>query len=131
MIAVGDVHVYVHDFNLALRFWADGLGLNVADKEVSAASAFALLEFPGGGPALRLFGGAEPWREGARPAPGTRPMVGFDVMTTEFDETLVRLLENGGQQLGEIETYAQSRVVTVADPDGNAFELLEVPEDVE
>jgi predicted enzyme related to lactoylglutathione lyase len=129
MLSIGDVHVYVHDFNLALRFWVEGLGLKVAEKEVSAASAFALLEFPEDGPAIRLFGGAEPWPEGARPDVGTLPAIHFDVVTADFDATLVRLLENAGQQLDEIETYGGCRVVTVADPDGNAFELMEVPTD--
>ncbi|MFQ5807034.1 MAG: VOC family protein [Phycisphaerae bacterium] len=131
MLSIGDIHVFVHDFNLALRFWADGLGLDVVEKEVTSASAFALLEFPAAGPAIRLFGGAEPWPEGVRPALGTRPTVRFDVVTSDFDATLVRLIENGGRQIGEIETYGGSRVVTIADPDGNTFELLEVPEDAE
>jgi predicted enzyme related to lactoylglutathione lyase len=131
MLSVGDIHIYVCDFNLALRFWADGLGLNIVEKEVSSASAFALLEFPGAGPAIRLFGGAEPWPRGERPEVGTRPTIRFDVVTTDFDETLVRLMECGGRQIGEIEAYGGSRVVTIADPDGNTFELLEVPEDEE
>jgi len=131
MLSIGDIHIYVHDFNLALRFWADGLGLKVVEKEVSPASAFALLESPAGGPAIRLFGGAEPWAEGTRPALGTRPTIRFDVVTSDFDATLVRLIENGGRQLDEIERYGGWRVVTIADPDGNTFDLLEVPADGE
>lgn len=131
MLSIGDIHVFVHDFNLALRFWADGLGLDVVEKEISGASAFALLEFPVAGPALRLFGGAEPWGENERPDVGSRPTIRFDIVASDFDSTLVRLLEHGGRQIGEIEQYGESRVVTVADPDGNTFELLEVPEDAE
>jgi catechol 2,3-dioxygenase-like lactoylglutathione lyase family enzyme len=131
MLAIGDIEVLVHDFNLALRFWVDGLGLRIVEKEVTQASAFALLEFPEGGSAIRLFGGAEPWAEEEMPLVGTRPMVRFDVITSDFDATLVRLLECGGEQLDEIETYGDSRAVTIADPDGNSFELLEVPEDAE
>jgi predicted enzyme related to lactoylglutathione lyase len=129
MLSIGDIHVYVQDFNLALRFWADGLGLSVVESEVTSASAFALLEFPGAGPSIRLFGGATPWPENARPEIGTRPTISFDIVASDFDDTLVRLIECGGEQLGEIETYSGLRVVTIADPDGNAFELLEVPED--
>jgi predicted enzyme related to lactoylglutathione lyase len=129
MLSIGDLHIFVHDFNLALRFYTEGLGLTVAEKEISSASAFALLEFPAAGPAVRLFGGAEPWAEGTRPVVGSRPTVHFDVIASDFDTTLVRLVENGGRQIGEIETYGNSRVVTIADPDGNTFELLEVPED--
>jgi predicted enzyme related to lactoylglutathione lyase len=128
VLAVGDIHVYVTDFFSALRFWGDGLGLTVRQREESPHSAFALLDFPDGGPSLRLLGGVDPWEDGARPAPGTRPTVRFDVTTSDFDATLVRLLDHGGQQSGEIEAYAAQRIVTVADPDGNSFDLIEVPE---
>jgi len=131
MISIGDIHIFAHDFELALRFWVDGLGLDVIEQEGTQASAFALLEFPGTGPAIRLFGGAEPWPENTGPTLGTRPMIRFDIVTSDFDATLIRLIEHGGRQRGEIETYSGSRVVTIADPDGNTFELLEVPEDEE
>lgn len=129
MISIGDIHVFVHDFDAALRFWTEGLELQIVEKEVSDASAYALLESPAGGPAIHLFGGAEPWPAGARPPDGTRPGIRFDVVTSEFEQKLVCLIESGGSQLGEIEIYDQSRVVTIADPDGNTFELLEVPEE--
>lgn len=125
--AVGDIHIYVSDFFAALRFWAEGLGLAVQQREETPHSAFALLEFPDGGPSLQLIGGVDPWEAGTRPAPGTRPTVRFDVTTSAFDETLVRLLEHGGEQVGEIEVYESQRIVTVADPDGNTFDLIEVP----
>ena len=35
---------------------------------------------------------------------------------------------HGGEQVDEIESYHDLRVVTLADPDGNTFELVEVPE---
>ena len=131
MLSIGDVYIYVHDFNLALRFWAGGLGLELVEKQNSAASAFSLLEFPSAGPAIQLFGGAEPWPENQSPDVGSRPMFRFDIVTSDFDDTLVRLIEHGGRRLGEIEQYSGSRVVTIADPDGNTFELLEVPEDAD
>ncbi len=131
MLAVGDIHVFASDFDKALRFWSEGLGLTVVEKETGSPSPFAVLEFPTAGPAIRLFGGASAWPPGERPPVGTRPTVRFDVVTTQFDDALVRLLETGGTQLSEIETYSGSRVVTIADPDGNTFELLEIPDDEE
>lgn len=128
MLTVGDIHIYVTDFETALRFWRDGLGLELVEREVSRAIAFAALEFADGGPALRLFSGAAPWPEGARPQHGTQPTIHFDLLTTDFDDVLVRALEAGGSQIDEIETYNGLRVVTIADPDGNSFELLETPE---
>jgi len=128
MLAVGDIYIYATDFPLALRFWADGLGLRVVERETTPASGYALLRFPSGGPAVRLFGGAAPWPEGERPEVGTRPAIRFDILASDFEATLVRLLEHGGEQEGEIEEYGGLRVVTVSDPDGNSFELLEAPE---
>lgn len=129
MLSVGDVHIYVSDLVAALRFWADGLGLEVVEKEIAPQTGYALLEFPDGGPPLRIIGNVDRWEvDEERPAPGSRPGFAFDVTTSTFDETLVRLLEHGGRQLGEIETYNDLRVVSLADPDGNVFELLEIPE---
>lgn len=129
MLFVGDLHVYVSDFPLALRFWADGLGLTIREKEVSQHSAYARLDFPDGGPSLRLLGPVQPWPEQTRPPDETYPDVRFDITTSAFDDALVRVLEHGGRQVGEIETYQGLRAVTVADPDGNAFELLEIGEE--
>ncbi len=131
MLTIGDIYIFVSDFNLALRFWQDGLGLEVAEQEVTKSSAFAVLEFPDGGPALRLFGGVAPWPPGQRPETGSRPMVQFDVLTDTFDETLVRVLEAGGRTAGEVEEYDGNRIVSVADPDGNTFDLVELPPEAE
>ena len=128
MLAVGDINVFVHDFKAALKFWCEGFGLEIADQPADADSEYALLEFPGDGPAIHLLGGAEPWPEGQRPALGTRPTIRFDIVTLRFDDVLVRVLENGGRQMGEIETYEDLRSVTIADPDGNTIDLIEVPE---
>lgn len=126
---IGDVHIYVSDFPLALRFWADGLQLEVAEKEVTPNSAYARLNFAGGGPSIRLLGPVDPWPPGARPPTGMHPTIRFDITTSRFDDVLVRLLECGGQQVDEIETYNDLRGVTIADPDGNTFDLLELKEE--
>jgi predicted enzyme related to lactoylglutathione lyase len=131
MIFVGDIHVYVSDFERALRFWGAGLGLISSDEEMTRDSAFARLESPDGGPMIYLIGSVDPWGAGARPEVGARPMASFDITTTEFDETLARLLECGGTQEGEIELYNDLRVVSVSDPDGTTFDLLELPEQEE
>ncbi len=125
MLSIGDVHLYVSDFEAAMRFWAEGLGLRVVEREQSAASAYALLELPDGGANLRIFL-APPGQAGPPPIE-TAPAVSFDILTDEFEDVLVRLLEHGGQQLDEIEQFEGLRVVTLADPDGNRFELIEAP----
>ncbi|MGD8450653.1 MAG: VOC family protein [Phycisphaerae bacterium] len=129
MLGIGDIHVYVSDFDAGLRFWAEGLGLSVAERQSSRYAASARLDFPDGGPSLRLLAPVAPWAPGTRPEPGTLPGVAFDVTTDQFDAVLVRLLERGGRQESEIEAYEGLRMVTLADPDGNAFDLIEVPAD--
>jgi predicted enzyme related to lactoylglutathione lyase len=131
MLFVGDIHIYVSDFTLALRFWADGFGLTVAEQEVSPHSAYARLDFPDGGPSLRLLGPVDPLPPESRLAPDTYPQVRFDITTSDFDGSLARSLEHGGCQSGEIDSYGGLRAVTLADPDGNAFELLEIVEEAE
>jgi predicted enzyme related to lactoylglutathione lyase len=129
LTAVGDLHVYVTDFERALRFWVDGLRLIVAEREVTLGSAFARLDFPDGGPSIHLVGGVDPWGAAERPASGSRPSVGFDITTTDFDEVLARLLESGGSMEGMVETYDTLRVTTIVDPDGTSFDLIELPSD--
>lgn len=128
ILCIGDIHLFVTDLDRAVRFWSLGLGAKVSEKESSAGGGFARLEFEDGGPGLQLFGPVDPWDDDA-PAPGTRPMVSFEIMTDRFDDALTRLLEHGGTQGDEIEAYESLRVVTVLDPDGNPFELLELPEE--
>jgi len=125
MIAIGDIHIYVSDFTAALRFWSEGAGLRIVRREEGRFAAFAVLESPDGGSAVRLFGGARPWSPDERPDPGTHPEIHFDIITDCFDDTLVRMLEHGGTRIGQIETFDGLRTVTVADPDGNTFDLVE------
>lgn len=128
MISVGEINVHVSDFERGLRFWAEGLGLDVAEKEVREHSAHARLDFADGSPPIRIFWPVDPWHDGVRADYGSRPMIGFDITTTDFEDVLSRLLEYGGTRLNEIEVYGEMRFVLVADPDGNTFELVEVPE---
>lgn len=128
MLAIGEIQIYVSNFPIALRFWCDGLGLTLVEHEPSSVSPSAVLDFPDGGPSIRLIGGVPAWAEDERPSLGSRPTIRFDITTGDFSGTLAALLENGGQKIEEIESYNGVRVVTIADPDGNSFELLEVPE---
>lgn len=129
MLGVGDIHLYVSDFDAAMRFWSDGLRLAVTDREVTASSAFARLDFPDGGPSLLLIGRVDAWEPDEQPPLGSRPGTRFDVLTADFASTLARLLEHGGRQVDEIESYEGAHVVALTDPDGNAFELVEITPD--
>ncbi len=129
MLGIGDIHIFVTDVDVALRFWGEGAGLEVVEREVTANSAFGRLESPDGGSGITLIGPVDPWQEGERPPLGARPMIRFDLLTTDFEATLARLLECGGTQDGPVEAYDDLRVVAICDPDGNTFELLEVREE--
>ena len=131
MLSVGDIHIFVHDFKAAMKFWSKGLGLKILDHDQTPATAFALLETDAAGPCIHLIGGASAWPPDERPQTGAHPEITFDLITTTFDDTLVRVLEHGGRQAGEIEIYNKYRSVTIVDPDGNSIELLEVPEEDE
>lgn len=130
MISVGDIHIYVTDLEVALRFWGDGLGLEVAEREITRASGFARLDFEDGS-SIRLIGPVDPWEPAGRPVAGTRPTIRFDLTTTTFAETLAGLIEHGGALDGEVETYQGLRVATLSDPDGNTFELIELPNEAD
>ena len=119
MFTIGDVYLYADSFGPTVSFWQTVFELELVEREDSETAAFAVLDFPYGGPSLRILSG-----------PGARVDTGplFDVLATDFDATLVRALENGGTQKGEIEAYNDLRVVTVADPAGNQFDLLEQAE---
>lgn len=129
MLQISEIELYVSDLTTALRFWETGLELEVIERETSPASGFARLVFPAGDVTLRLIAPVDPWAEGEQPEHGARPGIGFDIVTDEFDTTLARLLEHGGRRLEEVETYDELRLVSVCDPDGNRFELIETPED--
>ncbi|MGE0479294.1 MAG: VOC family protein [Phycisphaerae bacterium] len=125
MLSVGNIHLYVRDFERAMRFWRDACHLRVADQSETQGTAYAQLDFPDGGASIQLVTVDE--EEAPNPYEGPQLNAAFDLLTSEFDDLLVRLLGFGGQQLGEIETYENLRIVTLGDPDGNVFDLIEVP----
>ncbi|QOJ13146.1 MAG: VOC family protein [Planctomycetia bacterium] len=126
MLSLGDIQITVSDLERGLRFWATGLGLRVTAREQTPHSGFAVVEFEDGA-RLRLISPARAWEPGERPQPGDRPGLSFDVETSTFEDTLLRLLEHGGVQTGEVEAYEGMRIVPLEDPDGNPLDLIELP----
>lgn len=131
MLVIGDIYLYVDDFDKALRFWADGLKLEVSEKDSDEHSTFARLDFPEGGPSLILIAEREFTETDAQTDENAPPRVSFDIATSDFDATLVQLLDQGGQQLSEIETYHDLKMVTLADLEGYCFDLVEIPVEIE
>lgn len=127
MNLIGDLQLFVVDLERSIKFWSDGLGLRVVEKEQTQHSGYARLEFPESGQSIRLFGPVDSWEAGEQVEFGSRPAICFDIMTDEFDAALARLIESGGAQIGEIEEFDGIRTVSVADPDDIQFELIEMP----
>lgn len=126
MNAIGEINVFVTDVERAVAFWSKGLGLKVGEKETLAHSGYARLDFADGSPSIRLLLAAGPAPEERSPGYGSRPMIGFDVVTEDFDRTLARLIEFGGWVEGGVQKAGEVRYAFVSDPDGNAFELVEM-----
>lgn len=127
MLSIGEINIHVSDFERAVAFWADGLGLTVAEREEWPGNAHARLDFEDGSPSIRLIWPAAAWIGGERPLYGARPQISFDVATDRFEETLARVAEHGGEIVGEIQQFENQRTAQIADPDGNVFELVEIP----
>jgi catechol 2,3-dioxygenase-like lactoylglutathione lyase family enzyme len=128
VLAIGNITIYVRDLEKALTFWTKGLELTVAEQDQEGETGFARLDFPEGGPSLVVVAPGEDFDQ---PEEEQFSPVTFDLMTTTFDQTLLRMLEHGGQQLSETELYNELKLTTVADPEGNAFELIELPPEVD
>lgn len=127
MNLIGDLQLFVVDLERSIKFWSEGLRLNVVEQEQTQHSGYARLEFPDSGQSIRLFGPVDAWQPGEQVEFGSRPTVCFDIMTDEFDAVLTRLIDAGGAQIGEIEEFDGIRTVSVADPDDIQFELIEMP----
>ena len=93
MLELGDIQIYVTDMVRALRFWSDGLRLDVVQKEITAHSGFARLETPGGGFSLQLIGDVDPWDEEARLY--LARLQALDGESSSARETLEALVEDG------------------------------------
>ncbi len=135
--------VVCSDIDLSLRFYRDGLGMDVMMDGVFEGDWPTLFD----GPSSRLrsifLGSADDpsagivelvtFDEEARPAPMDRaPAYGFFLISlhVDVDATLARLAELGVQPEGRIELptpRGQVQMATVRDPDGVLVELTGVP----
>lgn len=125
---IGEITIFCTDLERSLRFWSAGAGMKVVERNLRDHTGYVVLEFAEGGAALVLMAPVDPWEQGRRPEHGACPQVSFNLYAEDFDGALARLSEQGGSQVGDIESYAEARSVTIADPDGNTFDLYEVRE---
>jgi len=103
------------DAQAAASFWAAVLGRTVAD---GATSDNALIEADPAVPGSRI--GFHRVPEGKT----VKNRMHFDVITTDFDAETARLIGLGATKLNEV-NGAGAHWVTLADPEGNEFDLID------
>jgi catechol-2,3-dioxygenase len=102
------------DAQAAASFWAAVLGRTVAD---GATSDNALIQADPAIPGSRI--GFHRVPEGKT----VKNRMHFDVITTDFDAETERLIGLGATKLNEV-NGAAAHWVTLADPEGNEFDLI-------
>jgi catechol-2,3-dioxygenase len=103
------------DAQAAASFWAAALGRTVAD---GATSDNALINADPAIPGSRISFHRVP--EGKT----VKNRMHFDVITTDFDAEVGRLTGLGATKLNEV-NGAAAHWVTLADPEGNEFDLID------
>jgi len=138
--------VTVRDMDAALRFYRDGLGLELLSRsradapeswriwalEAGGTAEVAFLRVPGTRALIELFAfsGIERHTVSARPCD---PAFGhFCLFTDDAEGLRARAIAAGGGARSEVQTIAAgplggSKVVYVLDPDGYSVELIERP----
>ncbi|MCI3273670.1 VOC family protein [Streptomyces cylindrosporus] len=101
------------DAKVAASFWAEVLGRTVAE---GADETNAAIEADPAVPGSRI--GFRQVPEGKK----VKNRVHFDLVTADFDAEVRRLTELGATRLNEVDAHIH--YVTLADPEGNEFDLI-------
>ena len=135
----------VSDLDRSLRFWRDGLGMEVVmrqDKrggyleaivgEPGADVRMAHLAFPEGGHRIELFEYVEPRRAGSERRPADVGFAHVCVVCDEIEPLLERMTAHGGRPFSgpvDVDTGANAggRCLYMRDPDGHVLELFQPP----
>ena len=117
--------IHVRDIEKATAFYAEALGLAVADRHSYDGTRLVYLAIPGSRLELELVS-PDPWPFADRPEPG-RTHIAFTVDDLEGQHTRLRA---GGVAVEPIAEYhangvLQTRYFYFDDPEGNQVEFLE------
>jgi predicted enzyme related to lactoylglutathione lyase len=119
------VNIDIDDLEKATRFYADAFGLTVGRRfgafgveMLGASSAIYLLVKPAGSQAVPA---SEQRREYGR----HWTPVHLDIVVPEIEAALAWAERAGAAREGEIQTHRWGRIVTLADPFGHGFCLIE------
>lgn len=112
--------IEVSDLDRSIRFYHEGLGMEVAGRGLVSATGgeTATLHTPGSEQMLELN-----WYPGSKYTPGSE----LDHLAFEVDEvevTASRLVELGGRVVREVERAPEYDLGYVTDPDGIWIELV-------
>jgi catechol 2,3-dioxygenase-like lactoylglutathione lyase family enzyme len=114
------IHVPVSDVDRAIEFYVDKVGFNLDhDQRVSDELRFVQLTPPGSACSIAFGEGL-----GATLAPGSLDVI--QVVIDDADAALEQLREQGVDAEG-VDEQAWGRFVYFADPDGNTWNVQELP----
>ncbi len=114
---LGQINLYVSDLDVSAAFYERSFGFEIKERGDSFRTLRA------GDVVLTLF---RAHGSAAAPTRGAQPGMTADLLTSDFDETIRRIAEHGGN-VGEVETWSSGRFVLFTDPDGIGWELIEDP----
>lgn len=117
-ISMKNVVVFVTDLGRAKAFYADHLGLPLAGE-----TQMLLEFFPGSGATLGI---ALALQDEARKLVGRHS--GVTLRVTGLEALCERLRENGVTFIEDLEVSPWGKMAVIADPDGNQFALVELPD---
>lgn len=120
MTAPRDAHLRVArptvDMDAAVRFWVDGLGMELDGRQPGTTGTLeelAFLGWPGASWHLELVRDAE-----VRPAPTDEDLLVLYLDEPIDEHLLARIERAGGRRVGARNPYWDANGVTVVDPDG-------------
>ena len=117
MFTGGNATIMVRDFDRAIRFYVETLGLQLlyraADEwaEVRAADGLTL--------------GIHPWR-GNGPAPGSASGISIGLTVKTIEPAIEELKKRGVTFHGQVQDNENVKLAFFGDPDGNPLYLCEV-----
>jgi predicted enzyme related to lactoylglutathione lyase len=113
------VQVPVSDVDRAKQFYAQRLGFSAdVDAQVDEQTRFVQLTPPGSSCSIALTSGVHSMQPGS--------LDGLQVVVEDVDVARSELLDRG-VEVSEVQEFPWGRFVFLADPDGNAWALQQLP----
>ena len=118
------VTIVVDDYDDAIVFYVDSLGFDLIEDTAIDGKRWVVVAPPGAGTGV-LLAAADGDAQRARIGDQTGGRVGFFLYTSDFEETLQRMLTAGVRFLEQPRHEAYGTVAVFEDLYGNRWDLLE------